>query len=125
VAAYVALATGIGISLPAATYLRAMLVALCVASLVYITARVLRSVFGRRVSQQCAACASAQGNTSWLFRMPDVIVRDDAVFVRDNTHDGSLAKPSAAARLTQHFSRQTIKVLLIVAPTIAPCVPDC
>jgi len=39
VAAYVALATGIGISLPAATYLRAILVALCVASLVFIAAR--------------------------------------------------------------------------------------
>jgi hypothetical protein len=38
-AAYVALATGIGISLPAATYLRAMLVVLCLASLVFITAR--------------------------------------------------------------------------------------
>ena len=42
VAAYVALATGIGISLPAATYLRAMLVVLCVASLVFIMARRLR-----------------------------------------------------------------------------------
>jgi hypothetical protein len=44
VAAYVALATGIGISLPTATYLRAMLVGLCVASLVFITAR--RIYFG-------------------------------------------------------------------------------
>jgi hypothetical protein len=43
VAAYVALATGIGISLPTAAYLRAMLVVLCVASLVLITARRLRS----------------------------------------------------------------------------------
>ena len=52
VAAYVALATGIGISLPTATYLRAMLVVLCVASLVFITARRLRSLMAREVSQQ-------------------------------------------------------------------------
>ncbi|MDZ4286497.1 MAG: hypothetical protein U0984_00985 [Prosthecobacter sp.] len=43
VAAYVALATGIGMSLPTATYLRAILVVLCVASLVFMTARRLRS----------------------------------------------------------------------------------
>ena len=52
VAAYVALATGIGISLPAAAHLRTMLVVLCVASLVFITARQLRSLIARRVSQQ-------------------------------------------------------------------------
>ena len=52
VAAYVVLATGIGISLPTATYLRAMLVVLCVASLVFITARRLRSLIARRASQQ-------------------------------------------------------------------------
>ena len=52
VAAYVALATGIGISLPTATYLRAILVALCVASLVFITARRLRSLMARGVSPQ-------------------------------------------------------------------------
>ena len=52
VAAYVALATGIGISLPTATYMRATLVVLCVASLVFITARRLRSLIARRVSQQ-------------------------------------------------------------------------
>ena len=52
VAACVALATGIGISLPAAACLRAMLVVLCVASLVFITARRLRSLIARRVSQQ-------------------------------------------------------------------------
>jgi hypothetical protein len=44
VAAYVALATGIGISLPTATYLRAILVVLCVASLVFIAARRLRGL---------------------------------------------------------------------------------
>ena len=52
VAAYVALATGIGISLPTATYLRAVLVLLCVASLVFITATRLRSIFARGVSRQ-------------------------------------------------------------------------
>ncbi len=52
VAAYVALATGIGISLPTATHLRAMLVALCVASLVFIAARRLRSLIARGVSLQ-------------------------------------------------------------------------
>jgi hypothetical protein len=39
VAAYVALATGIGISLPTATYLRAMLIIICVALLVFMMAR--------------------------------------------------------------------------------------
>ena len=47
VAAYVALATGIGISLPTATWLRAMLVLVCVAALVFCTARRLRSLFAR------------------------------------------------------------------------------
>ncbi len=47
VAAYIALATGIGISLPAATCLRALLVALCVASLVFIAARPLRHFMAR------------------------------------------------------------------------------
>jgi hypothetical protein len=45
VAAYLALATGIGISLPTATYLRTMLIVICVASLVFMTARRL---FSRR-----------------------------------------------------------------------------
>ena len=47
VAAYVALATGIGISLPTATCLRAMLVVLCGASLLFITARRLRILLAR------------------------------------------------------------------------------
>ena len=47
VAAYVALATGIEISLPTATYLRVILVVLCVASLVFVAARRLRSLMAR------------------------------------------------------------------------------
>lgn len=39
VAAYVALATGIGISLPTATYLRVTLVLVCVAVLLFLTGR--------------------------------------------------------------------------------------
>jgi Flp pilus assembly protein TadB len=42
VAAYVAVATGIGISLPTAMYLRAMLVVVCVAALAFVAARRLR-----------------------------------------------------------------------------------
>jgi hypothetical protein len=42
VAAYVALATGIGISLPAATYIRTTLGVLCVAALMYLLARSTR-----------------------------------------------------------------------------------
>jgi hypothetical protein len=56
VAAYVALASGIGISLPTATYLRAMLVVLCVASLVFITARRLRSLIARGASRSDHSC---------------------------------------------------------------------
>ena len=51
VVAYVALATGIGISLPTAAWLRAMLVLVCVMSLVFIVARRLRSLFAPKVSQ--------------------------------------------------------------------------
>jgi hypothetical protein len=43
IAAYVAVATGLGISLPTAGYLRATLVVLCVASLAFLLARRLRS----------------------------------------------------------------------------------
>ena len=52
VAGYVALATGIGISLPTARYLRMILVALCVASLVFIATRHGRRFIARRVSAQ-------------------------------------------------------------------------
>ena len=50
VAAYVALATGIGISLPTATHLRAILVVLCVTSLAFVAARRLRSLIAGGVS---------------------------------------------------------------------------
>jgi len=50
VAAYVALATGIGISVPTAMYLRIMLVVLCVASLVFIGTKHLRCFLARGVS---------------------------------------------------------------------------
>jgi hypothetical protein len=47
VAAYVALATGIGISLPAATFIRTTLGVLCVASFVFLLARSMRRIFLR------------------------------------------------------------------------------
>ena len=45
-AAYVALGTGVGLSLTAATYVRLSLVVLCVASLVYFAAKVVRPRLG-------------------------------------------------------------------------------
>ncbi len=52
VAAYVALATGIGISLPAATHLRAMLVVICAASLAFLAARRVRGLLPPGVSRR-------------------------------------------------------------------------
>jgi Flp pilus assembly protein TadB len=48
VAAYVALATGIGISVSAATHLRLLLVVLCVASLLFVAARRMRLFIAAR-----------------------------------------------------------------------------
>jgi len=52
VVGYVALATGIGISLPTATYLRVMLVAVCVAAFAFLIAIRLRALIARRLSEQ-------------------------------------------------------------------------
>jgi hypothetical protein len=45
-AAYVAIATGLGISLPTATHLRTLLVIVCAASLIFLGARRLKWLFG-------------------------------------------------------------------------------
>jgi hypothetical protein len=52
VAAYVALATGIGISFETATYLRARGLGLCVATLVFITVRRLRRLMAGGAGRQ-------------------------------------------------------------------------
>ncbi|WP_009960074.1 hypothetical protein [Verrucomicrobium spinosum] len=53
VAGYVALATGIGITLPTATYLRASLILLCVASLAFLVVRRLRRLNAARAASRC------------------------------------------------------------------------
>ena len=50
-AAYVALSTGVGLSLTAATYLRTGLIAACVAVLFYTAVRTLRHARGPRATQ--------------------------------------------------------------------------
>jgi hypothetical protein len=52
VAAYVALATGIGISLPTAAGVRGLLMGLCVAALAFAIARRLRGFMAQRAGQQ-------------------------------------------------------------------------
>jgi hypothetical protein len=44
-AAYIAMATGLGISLPAAANVRFMLITLCIASLSWLTIRTLHRVY--------------------------------------------------------------------------------
>ena len=46
-AAYIALGTGVGLSFSAAAYLRQALVALCVAALLYVGAKMLRGLSAR------------------------------------------------------------------------------
>jgi sterol desaturase/sphingolipid hydroxylase (fatty acid hydroxylase superfamily) len=50
IAAYIAMVTGIGLSLPVTAHLRTLLVILCVTSLIYFVARLLHRRFVLRAS---------------------------------------------------------------------------